>query len=183
MNSTMLPEVLFKNRSYNILSFFSLHPHQAYYDKEISEKTGVSRGATNQVLNNLLQNKLVSRERRGKMWFYSLSNQPLIRYFRVFENLVKLTELVNRLSPLVKRIILFGSVANGTDTHESDIDLFVMTDEPEVISKEIRNFKIDRVIKPVIQTPLEYATSKDRDKVFYNEVAQGIVLFERETNE
>jgi len=58
MNSVMLPEILLKNKAYKILSFLSLHPGQAFYDKEISENTGVSRGATNQVLNNFLKNKL-----------------------------------------------------------------------------------------------------------------------------
>lgn len=183
MNSANLPGVLLKNRTYKILSFLTLHPGQSFYDKEVSENTGVSRGATNQVLKSLFAARLVTRQRKGRMWFYSIVPQPLVKQYRIFENLVELSDLTNRLLPYSKRIILFGSVAVGDDTAESDIDLFVITEEKEKASKTIRDFQTERELKPVIQTPLEYATSKKKDKAFYNEVAKGIVLFEKESDE
>lgn len=179
----MLSEMLLKYRAYKILSFLTLHSNQSFYDKEISESTGVSRGATNQVLNSFLENNLLTRERKGKMWFYSIVAQPLLKHFRIFENLVVLSELVQQLSPFAKRIILFGSTATGEDTAESDIDIFILTDDKKAIMEEIRKFRTTREIKPIVQTPLEYAESQRKDEAFYKGVNKGIVLLEKEGNE
>lgn len=183
MNSKMLPELLLKTSAYRILSFLTFHPSDSFYDKEISEKTGVSRGATNQVLNDFFKNNLVTREKRGKMWLYTLSDQPLVKYFRIYENLVELTELKNHLFPIAKRLILFGSAAQGEDTSASDIDLFVISDQPDDVFSKIRTFKFERELKPIVRTPLEYATSQNKDKAFYEQVERGITLFEKEADE
>ena len=179
----MLSEILLKYRAYKILNFLTLHRGQSFYDKEISENTGVSRGATNQVLNNFLKNNVVEREKKGRMWFYSVNPQPLLKHFRIFENLVELSELVQKLSPFVKRIILFGSTALGEDTAESDIDLFILTDNKEAAMKEIRGFKTAREIKPIVQTPLEFAESREKDSAFYAEVNKGIILLDKDNHE
>lgn len=179
----MLTELLLKTSAYRILSFLTLYPNESFYDKEISEKTGVSRGATNQALNDFFRNGLVSREKRGKMWLYSVNEQPLIKYFRIYENLVELTELKNRLLPIAKRMILFGSAAQGEDTSASDIDLFIISDHSDDVFSVIQAFEFEREIKPIVQTPLEYAISRTKDKAFYEQVERGIVLFEKEADE
>lgn len=179
----MLPELLLKTSAYRILSFLTLHPSDSFYDKEISERTGVSRGATNQVLNDFFKNKLVTREKRGKAWFYSIQDQPIVKYFRIYENLIKLTELINILRPISKRTILFGSAAQGTDTSDSDIDLFVIADQPKHVFSAIQAFESEREIKPVVRTPLEYATSRTKERAFYEQVERGITLFEKEADE
>ena len=179
----MLSELLLKTSAYRILSFLTLHPNDSFYDKEISERTGVSRGATNQVLNNFNKNNLVLRIKRGKMWLYSITEQPLVKYFRIYENLIELADLTNRLSMMAKRVILFGSAAQGEDTGTSDIDLFVISDQPDEVFSQIRAFKSKREIKPIVRTPLEFASSLTKDQAFYQEVERGIILFEREADE
>lgn len=175
----MLTELLLQPRAYRILRFLSLHPDAPAYDKEISEKTGVSRGSTNQILRDFLENGLVSRERRGKMWLYSLADGPLVRSFRVFENLINMAPLVSALEGSATRVILYGSAASGTDTAESDLDLFVIADDPDSISAAIRRFQGDRPITPVIQTPEEYAASLTSDAGFMTEVKRGLTLLDK----
>jgi predicted nucleotidyltransferase len=179
----MLKRLLLNTSANKILNFLTLHPETSFYDKEISERAGVSRGMTNRLLNEFLKIGLVSRERRGKMWFYFLNKTPLFKYYRIYENLVELTELVNTLKPFSQKIILYGSTASGEDTAESDIDLFILTEQKDKVLKEIRAFKTEREIKPVVQTVSEYVISKKKDKAFYEEVSKGITLFEKEINE
>lgn len=179
----MLSELLLKTSANKIFSFLTLHGESSFYDKEISEQSGVSRGATNQILNEFFKKNLVTRERRGKAWFYSVSDQPLVKYFRIYENLSNLCELVNQLRPIARRVILFGSAAKGTDTAESDVDLFVLTDNSRQVESTIQEYDIGREIKSVVLTPIEYATSQGKDKAFYEEVNKGIVLFEGEGDE
>lgn len=179
----MLKDILLNTAANKVLSFLTLHPNASFYDKEISLETGVSRGMTNMILRQFSDTGLLEREKRGKMWFYTLTDNPLFKYYRVYENLVRLEDLVQTLKPVAQRIILFGSTAQGTDTAESDIDLFILTSRKEDVLKAIREFNIEREIKPVLQTPLEYAVSRKKDKAFYEEVAKGITLFNKEPNE
>ena len=179
----MLKDILLDTAANKILSFLTLHKDGSFYDKEVSERTGLSRGITNTLLNQFYEYGLVTRERRGRMWFYSLSESPLFKHFRIYENLVDLSDLTNALKSIAIRIILFGSAARGEDTVDSDIDLFVITTDKDKAFKAIREFKTEREIKPVINTPTEYATSRKVDKAFYEEVAKGIVLFEKEADE
>lgn len=179
----MLPDLLLKTKAHQILSFLTLHPNHSFYDKEISERTGVSRGATNQILNDFFKNNLVTREKRGKAWFYEIQDQPVIKHFRIYENLVQLSELVNQLRAVAKRVVLFGSAAQGTDTSESDIDLFVLADDSREANKLIFDFVSVREIKPVIKNPLDFAVSQSKDKAFFEQVARGITLFEKEIDE
>lgn len=178
-----LPHLFLKTMPYRILRFLTLHAGESFYEKEIARQTGVSRGAANQILNDLLANGLVTREKQGKMWFYSLRSHPMHQHFRVFENLARLQELANGLAPLAIRVILYGSAAEGTDTAESDIDLFVIAEEPKKVAAEIRKFPSDREIKPVVMTPEEFAVARAKDKAFIEEAKRGLTLFERETDE
>ena len=179
----MLKSTLLDSTANKIMSFLTLHSEMSFYDKEISEQTGISRGMTNRLLNQFLKIGLVSRERRGRMWFYSLNRTPLFKYYRIYENLIELTELMNTLKPFVQKVILFGSAASGEDTAESDIDLLVIAEQKDKVLKEIRAFKTEREVKPIVQTVSEYAVSRKKDKVFYEEIARGITLFEKEIDE
>ncbi|KKR17736.1 MAG: polymerase beta domain protein region protein, partial [candidate division CPR2 bacterium GW2011_GWC1_41_48] len=148
----MLKDILLNTAANKVLSFLTLHQDASFYDKEVSEKTGVSRGMTNMILRQFFDAGLLVREKRGRMWFYTLSTKPLFKYYRVYENLVNLENLVKALKPISQRVILFGSTVKGEDTAESDIDLFILTNNKDEVLRVIRNYQTDREIKPVIQT-------------------------------
>ncbi|MDP2211454.1 MAG: nucleotidyltransferase domain-containing protein [Candidatus Aquicultor sp.] len=179
----MLKDILLNTAANKVLGFLTLHQDASFYDKEVSEKTGVSRGMTNMILRQFFDVGLLEREKRGRMWFYTLSANPLFKYYRVYENLVDLENLVKALKPISQRVILFGSTAKGEDTAESDIDLFILATRKDEALKAIREYDIEREIKLVLQTPSEYAVSRKKDKAFYDEVAKGIVLFNKEPDE
>jgi predicted nucleotidyltransferase len=183
LNPDSLPRLFLKTRPYRVWSFLTLHPDEPSYGKQISEATGVSRGATNQILNEFLAQDLVTRKRQGKMWLYTPKPHPMVSHFRTFENLIMLASLTSELARVSKRVILFGSAAEGTDTAESDIDLFVISERPREAAIVIRAFPSERQITPVIQTPAEYAQARTADKAFIEEVNGGLVLFERGVDE
>jgi len=172
-------DILSSNNYQKVLFLLSKNNNDSFTEKEIAEITKVSKSGVNSALKELEKNNLVIREKRGKLSFWSVNDSPLTNELKKTINLALLFPLVEKLKDLSQRIILFGSVAKGEDTKESDIDLFILADEKEKVAKAIRKFRTEQEIKPVIQTPLEYATSKNKDKVFYDEVASGIVLFER----
>jgi predicted nucleotidyltransferase len=183
MNPDALPRLFLKTRPYRVWSFLTLHPDEPSYGKQISEATGVSRGATSQILNEFLAQGLVTRERQGKMWLYTPKPHPIVGHFRTFENLIMLTSLTGELARVSRRVILFGSAAEGTDTAESDIDLFVISEQPQEAAAVIRAFRSERRIAPVIQTLAEYSQARTTDKAFIEEVNRGLVLFGRDVDE
>ncbi len=79
--------------------------------------------------------------------------------------------------------MLFGSAARGTDSSESDIDLFILAGDQKSVSKAVSGFASEREIKPVIKSPVEFAVSQSKDKAFFQEIGKGIVLFEQEADE
>ena len=176
--------ILFSTNHQKILSLLTENSDRSFTEKEIVNSTDVSKTGVNVALRELENNGLVLREKRGRMSFWKVDDSiPLTKELKKTLNLASLFPLVQKLQAISKRVILFGSTATGTDTSESDIDLFVLTENKDGALKEILAFKTAREIKPVIQTTVEYATSRKKDKAFYEQVAKGITLFEKEADE
>jgi predicted nucleotidyltransferase len=93
-----------------------------------------------------------------------------------------LKALTDTLKENSKRIVLFGSCAQGTDTKESDIDLLVLTDKKEVAGKVISEFnkKSQRRVAPITVNMNEYISLKRDDKALYENIERGITLWEAE---
>lgn len=165
--------ILFSTNHQIILSLLTENNDKSFTEKEIVESTSASKTGVNVALKELEHNGLVLREKRGKMSFWKADDAiPLTKELKKTLNLASIFPLVQKLKEISKRIILFGSTASGIDTSESDIDLLVLTEKKNEVLQEIRAFKTDRAIKPVIQTALEYATSRKKDKAFYEQVAK-----------
>ena len=61
----------------------------------------------------------------------------------------------------------------------SDIDLFILSQEPEEAKKIIASIKARQKIQSVIKTPSELADFKEKEKTYYAEVDRGITLWEK----
>ena len=82
--------------------------------------------------------------------------------------------------PNAKRIIMFGSCSRGTDVKDSDVDLFILTDEKDVVVESLRSFNIRRSISSIIVDANDYVSLRNQDRPLYDEVLRGITLWERE---
>lgn len=177
-------DILISTNHQKTLSLLIENGDRSFTEKEIVEATGVSKSGVNVVLRDLEKNSLVIRRKRGRMSFFSIDNSiPLIRELKRALSLAALLPLIQQLKAVSQRIILFGSVAQGTDTSESDIDLFILSGEKDKAAERVRSFKTAKELKPVILTPVEYATSQAKDKAFFQELKKGIVLYEKEAYE
>lgn len=85
----------------------------------------------------------------------------------------------HRLPTRIKDVRLFGSVARGTDSPESDVDILVLveSDDRETtdiimdIAVEI-NLDFDVVIAPIIMTRSHYANPLFRETAFFQALEQ-----------
>ena len=160
-----------------VLDFISKSESELY-EREIAKKTGVSTSTANLVLNSFAKRGLVIKTKKGKMSFYRAPlNNPALRQFKVYNNISSLMPIVRKLSPMARRIVLFGSCASGTNTDNSDIDIFLISAEKERLRRILDDYP---KIQAIIKSGVEWAELSKKDKPFYDRVSRGIVLWETE---
>lgn len=167
----------------NVLEFFLSDPMKQYYGREISRKTGVSVGSASKILKVLTKLDFLTQESRGKMLLYKLNlKEPTVKQFKILINTFSLKKVLVELKPYSRRIILFGSCAQGTDTKDSDIDLLIITTEKKVVNRLISEFnmKQERRIAPIIVDMNELIKLKKEDKPLYENIERGVILWEAE---
>jgi len=166
----------------NVLHFLLFNPMKQFYEREIVRQTGVSVGAVNQILKKLYKAGLVEKDRRGRANFYRANlKSPVARQFKVLFNVLALDDLVDQIKQTSEKVVLFGSCAEGTDVEESDIDLFVLSSDVEVVKSKISKYErmFDRRISPIVVDSRGFAKIKSKDKSLYERISRGIRLWEQ----
>lgn len=150
---------------------------------KISSKLGLSIGSVYEILKEFNDAGFVTGVKIGRATIYEpVRSNPIIKHFRILDNLLFLSDLVEQLKGFTRKIILFGSCSRGEDTVESDIDLFLIADEDMQtdVRRILSDFQSDREIKPVIVDSMELMEMERNDHVFYQEIQKGIVLWGEE---
>jgi predicted nucleotidyltransferase len=168
-----------------VLSLLVKFSDKEFYERQIARSLGIGYSSANGSLNDLYSAGVIKRKQEGKMYFYSVdrSNSIVVEYKKLV-NLLLLEPLVEQIKDYSTRIILFGSCARGTDTSQSDMDLFVVSNNKNKVLNAISNFQFSHGfeeihIQSVIKTSTELLEAKEPEQAFLEEVEQGIVLWER----
>jgi len=100
-------------------------------------------------------------------------------------------EIIKQLTPLdVDRIIIFGSYANGTPHEESDIDLYVVTNDDFIprnwrekkqlylkVSRALRQLREYIAIDLIVHSKKMYELFKESESSFFKyDISKGIRL-------
>jgi len=176
-----LENQIFSTNYQKVLKFLAAEAGQEYMEREISGAAGISKAGANIALRSLVADGLIEVEKKGRLSLYHADIQePKIRQVKVLINLLEINDLVDSLSSMSEKIILFGSAATGTNAEDSDIDLFVLSNDPDAVRKVVINETAKRHIHLVVRTLLEFMASKKKDRIFFDEVSRGIVLYENQ---
>ncbi|MGE5472607.1 MAG: nucleotidyltransferase domain-containing protein [Ignavibacteriales bacterium] len=176
-----IKENMFNKNPMLVLSYLSKNVFKDNISLNVANELSLSAGSVHTILKQFETLGLVAARRLGKSVIYSVDKEnPIIKSFRVFDNLLDVKELVEQLKPHSRKIILFGSCARGEDNAESDIDLLVLADETEkdTVMKIVSEYKLEREIKPVIFDIIEFMEMEKNDAVFYKEIMKGIQMWE-----
>jgi predicted nucleotidyltransferase len=167
-----------------ILTFLARHPDQEYYVREIAKSIKKSVGGTHSALKSLLSSNLLNEKKSGKNLYYRVNDtNPSVKNFKIFITMTELNPLVNELKKTSEKIILFGSCATGEDTSESDIDLFILTQDINKINDYLKKKRLERTIQAVVVNTAGLVKIKEKDKAFYQEINKGLVLWEGKIHE
>ncbi|MBN4074768.1 MAG: hypothetical protein COA82_10785 [Alkaliphilus sp.] len=174
-------EDLYNKVPLQVFSYLTMQPEKTECTVTgIAKRLNVSKGSVSNALKKYSALGLVRKTSVGKSVIHEASlDNPINSQFRKFDNLLRLQPLVNAIKNKTKRIILFGSCANGTDTINSDMDLFILIDsECKIeVEREINNYEIDRNISLLIVDELELVDMETEDNVFYKEICKGIEIW------
>lgn len=172
-----------------VLSLLTKFSDKEFYERQIARKIDIGYGSANRALNELYSSGAIKRRREGRMYFYSVDrSDATVVEFKKLTNLTLIEPLIEELKNTCNRIVLYGSCAQGIDTSESDLDLFIVSNDKEQVVEVISKLSFpsgfeDIHIQPVIKSPVELLEMGESDQVFIEEVERGIVLWEKVANE
>jgi len=164
-----------------VLEFFFINSLKEFHEREIVRNANISKGSANKILRHLADLAFLQREKKGRMVFYRLNTgDPFIKHLKTLNNLWTLRKFIDENKEKAKKIILFGSCADGTDVRESDIDVFILTQEKKAVKKSVSRFnqRSERKISPIILDVGEFMKMKREDEPLYERIDRGVVLWE-----
>lgn len=132
--ATNLSNALFSNVQQRVLALIFGHPERSFYTSEIVRNVHSGTGAVERELVRLEQSGLVSVHRIGNQKHYQANREsPIFEELRgIVRKTVGLTDPLRQslaqYADKIKAAFVYGSVAKGTDTARSDIDLMVIGD-------------------------------------------------------
>lgn len=160
-----------------IIQLLSSYPEREFYGQEIAQKVKCNKASVSLIMKKLFQKKLVSRTVRGHMKFYQINlKNPEIKRFKISSVLEKINPLLPKLELFSKKIILFGSGSRGDQTWNSDIDIFILSNEKEELRSALTEIKLDLPIKAIIKNQSEWSEMEISEPELYWEIKNGITL-------
>ena len=169
-----------------VLSLLFLNPEEEFYQSDLARKTCKGLIQVQRAIKTLEEIGLVSSIRRGRMVYYkAIKKHPAFDDLkRLFLKTLSLGENIQQaLNPLHKSIplaFIFGSVARGDESIDSDIDLFLVT---ELTLREIAKAlgplskELQRELNPVVFEPTEFQNKISKNDHFLVEVLQAPKLW------
>jgi predicted nucleotidyltransferase len=177
---------LFPDYRKRVLGLLLLHPDTRYHVREIARLTGTFAGSAHRELSKLAKVGLLNREVSGHQVYYQAN-----RAFPIFEELASILRktsglcdiLASALAPLAEKIefaFIFGSVARGTETLGSDIDLLIVGEVSYgdvVVALYPAQTTLGREINPKIYRKTEWLSLMAEQNPFVQEVLNNKKLF------
>jgi predicted nucleotidyltransferase len=180
---TSLADALFTTTQQRVLALLFGQPGRSFYASELIEQTGSGSGAVQRELKQLSSSGLVTVKRIGNQKHYQANpDSPVFEELRglVIKTVALAEPIRAALAPLADRIdlaLVYGSVAKGTDTATSDVDILIVADGVtlEDIYSALAPVEavLDRRISPTLYTPQEFADRKASGNAFLTRVLSG----------
>jgi len=165
-----------------VLSLFLLHPEEEFYQRDIAETTGNALLQVQRALKRVERAGLVTKTKRGNIVYYKADRMhPAFEDLkRVFLKTVALGDVLrDALAPLADRVklaFIFGSLAQGKETAQSDIDLFLvggitLREASRALGGVVS--ELGREINPVVYPVAEFKKKVKEGHHFMSELIRG----------
>lgn len=192
MGTTLPParsaRILFGQTRRDVLALLLGRPDERFYLREIRRAIGGGSGAVQRELKQLVEAGLVERESEGRQVYFSANRSAAI--FPELQAIIQKTAgasdmLRTALAPLLRKeriavAFVYGSVAAGSQTAISDVDLLILGDVtlaeivPVLRTAERR---LGREVNPSVYPVKEFRKKLKAGAPFLKRVLAGPKLF------
>ena len=130
-----LAQAIFSSSLAAVLQVLFGQPEQSFHLRELQRQSGLASASLQRELRRLTRAGLVLEQRQGNLKLFRANEKSII-----FNELKEIVRKTLGLEPLlqaalatlgtrVKIAFVYGSVANGTETAMSDVDVMVISDD------------------------------------------------------
>lgn len=152
--------------------------------REIARDSSVNPTTAQRSLKWLEYKNLAKKKVLGRSHLYELNRENIIaRHLKILYSLWEIEEsgLIREMRetyPQLTSIILYGSVARGEDTSESDIDLLLIS-MVKIKNRPLKSEeKLSREATFLSYTTSEWRRKAEKDKPFYDRIiVEGVPLY------
>lgn len=172
-------DAIFTSTQQKVLGLLFGNPSRRFFATELIGLAGIGSGAVQRELSSLTESGLVTVERQGNSKYYQANaNSPIFEELRRI--VLKTTGLTTPLREALLRVgaieiaFVYGSIAKGTDTSSSDVDLLVVSEnlnlEELYVALRPAEALIHRKINPVLYKPEEFRKKASDGNSFVQKV-------------
>jgi len=170
----MLVKLFASKLRVELLSLFFSWPEESFYFGDIVKRTGEDRGNISRELRALESIGLLTSRKEGNLKYYSL-NRRFLLYDELRSIILKTRGAVGTLKETLTKVkgidyaFIYGSIASGTETARSDIDLMVVGEiRLESLLKLLKGAErsLGRQINPSLYGMKEYKRRKKKKDPF-----------------
>jgi predicted nucleotidyltransferase len=187
LDTVSIANALFSKVQQRVLALIFAHPEHSFYTSEIVRRVHSGTGAVERELSRLQRSGLVCVERIGNQKHFRANRDSPI--FGELQSLVlktvglsePLRKALEPYSDKIKAAFVYGSVAKGSDTAQSDIDLMVIGDDLGYsdLYTALQNAEsiLQRKVSPLFLAPKDWKRKASQKSSFLNKVSTQPKIF------
>ncbi len=171
-------ETLLPKARREVLTFFMTHHGEENYLRGIARRTNLPLQAVQRETAGLERIGVIRGTVKGRQKFFSVNRRHPV-FAELHALVIKTSGIVEPLRDIltgakgINAAFVFGSLATGTETAESDIDLLIVgTISPRKASDLLADLpqRLGREINPVVMNPDEFVARKGKKDHFLTTV-------------
>ena len=182
-----ISDALFTKTQQQLLRLLFGQPGKSFYSKEIVDRAEIGTGTVLRELEKLSKSGLVTVKKIGNQKHYQAN--PSSPVFEELKGIVRKTFglagplrlALKQFKEKIKVAFIYGSVAKGSDTAGSDIDLMVISDQltyPDLlVSFSELESQLGRQLNPTIYTVEEFRSKMTAESNFVVKVIEQPKIF------
>jgi len=182
-----IASALFGAARQGVLRLLFGHPDERFYQRQIVRQVGLGYGAVQRELRRLERCGLLLRSVEGRQTYYQANTESPV--FEELRGLIRKTfgmaDVLRcapaRLEKKIRVAFIYGSVASGAETAESDLDLLVVADSLRLadVVAALRHAQEDlrREVNPTVYQSKEFCRKVSQGHHFVAKVIAGPKLF------
>ncbi|AMM53389.1 nucleotidyltransferase [Pyrococcus kukulkanii] len=145
--------------------------------EETAKKLGVSKGLVSKLLHMLEKEGIVKKEGR----YFKVILNPKTRELKRFLNFLTLYPKLSQLrEEWIEGLGIYGSFSRGENKEGSDVDIWIYTQEEDMIrvakfQRKLRD-TLKREVDLLVLTPKKIERLKKEDPIFYYSLIYGSII-------